>query len=158
MTETVALPGVSAADLAQIYRLAEAAFPRECCGFILAGGIRPAVNVIDRLHAADPASFERSAETGYALGPRDAIFLETSFDTDDPVLVLYHSHPNGRAYFSDEDTSRALFNGRPVYPGLLQLVVGVNEDGAQEAGLFRFEDGAFRETGRHVVTSVPAGP
>ncbi|MFF4343066.1 Mov34/MPN/PAD-1 family protein [Kitasatospora sp. NPDC001540] len=132
-------------NLAVIHQHAIEEFPREACGFILASGVRRARNVIDELHAADPDSYERTSATGYALGIEDAIFLDASFDTDDPVLVIYHSHPNGRAYFSEEDVRRALLDGRPVYPGVLQLVVGVEGGSVREARLFDFADGAYRE-------------
>jgi proteasome lid subunit RPN8/RPN11 len=129
--------------LAVLRNAAVREFPRECCGFILAGGIRPARNVIDELHERDGAEFVRTARTGYALGVADALFLDASFDTDDPVIAMYHSHPNGRAYFSAEDEHRALIDGRPVYPSLDQVVVGVDDDGVREIRAFRFAAGRF---------------
>ncbi|MGD3109666.1 Mov34/MPN/PAD-1 family protein [Streptomyces sp. YGL11-2] len=138
---TILSPG----NLAEIYAHAAREFPRECCGFILADGVRRARNVIDELHAADPESFERSSATGYALSVEDALFLDGSFDTPRPVLAVYHSHPNGHAYFSEEDTRRALHCGEPVYPDLLQLVVGIDESGVREARLFAFLEGGFTE-------------
>ena len=64
---------------------------------------------------------------------------------DDPVVVLYHSHPNGRAYFSDEDRRNALVDGVPLYPTLEQLVVGIDDTGVREARLFRCVDGEYTE-------------
>jgi proteasome lid subunit RPN8/RPN11 len=44
-----------------------------------------------------------------------------SFDTDRPARVVYHSHTNGRAYFSTVD--RRMADG-PAYP-VQHIVIGV---------------------------------
>jgi adenylyltransferase/sulfurtransferase len=42
-----------------------------------------------------------------------------------PIRVLYHSHPDHGAYFSDEDRARAMAWDEPSYPGACYLVVSV---------------------------------
>lgn len=131
--------------IAELVQHAIAAFPDECCGFVTDQGVRRAVNAADRYHADAPDAFARSAETGFVLDVADALYLDTHHGTDDAVRVLYHSHPNGRAYFSDEDLRRSLYEGEPVYPGLLHLVIGIDADGPVEARLFEIEQARARE-------------
>ena len=51
--------------------------------------------------------------------------------------VLYHSHPEHDAYFSEEDTRMALFDGEtPIYPGTQYLVVSVYSKKVRDQALF----------------------
>ncbi|SCF33489.1 Permease of the drug/metabolite transporter (DMT) superfamily [Micromonospora matsumotoense] len=134
------------ATLDAIYEHARIAYPGEACGFVHASGrVHEARNMADEMHRQDPVRFPRDAATGYVLPPADLIYLEDHLDGDDPVVVLYHSHPNGRAYFSDEDRRNALIDGVPLYPTLEQLVVGIDDTGVREARLFRCVDGEYTE-------------
>jgi drug/metabolite transporter (DMT)-like permease/proteasome lid subunit RPN8/RPN11 len=131
--------------LAQVAVEAVRAFPRECCGFVLDDRIRPAENVADRTRASDGSAWHRTAATGYVLSPADIRYLDDSLDGADPVRTLYHSHPNGRAYFSAEDLAHALVDGAPVFPAVRHLVLGVTADGVQEARLFDLGGGSAEE-------------
>ncbi|MBO4162981.1 MULTISPECIES: EamA family transporter [Micromonospora] len=129
-----------------VYEHARIAYPGEACGFVHASGrVHEARNTADEMHRQDPVRFPRTAATGYVLAPADLIYLEDNLDGDDPVVVLYHSHPNGRAYFSDEDRRNALVDGAPLYPTLEQLVVGIDDTGVREARLFRCVEGDYTE-------------
>jgi drug/metabolite transporter (DMT)-like permease/proteasome lid subunit RPN8/RPN11 len=143
------VPGRERAVLGQLLAQAAAeavrAFPRECCGFLLDDRIRPAENVADRARAPDGSAWHRTAVTGYVLSPGDIRFLDDSLDGADPVRTLYHSHPNGRAYFSAEDLAHAVVDGAPVFPGVRHLVLGVTADGVQEARLFDLGGGSAEE-------------
>jgi proteasome lid subunit RPN8/RPN11 len=139
-----------------IFQHAEDEFPCESCGFVRASGVTQVTNVIDKIQWADLGQDKRPAQSGYALGIADTIALDQSFAGDDPVLVLYHSHPNGRAYFSDEDRRGAMISTTAVYPELRQLVVGVAAGRVREARLFEFRngvDGPFAE----VFMITPSG-
>jgi proteasome lid subunit RPN8/RPN11 len=49
------------------------------------------------------------------------------------IRVIYHSHVEVGAYFSAEDTKRALWDGQPLFPGVGYLVCGIKDrrpDGA----------------------------
>ena len=140
--------------LAELARHAIDEFPAECCGFVLDHGVRPAGNAADRYHADAPDAFTRTAETGFVLGAADALFLDSSQGTDDAVRILYHSHPNGRAYFSEEDLRQSLFEGEPVYPDLLHLVVGIDARGPREARLFEIKDARAVELGFYDLFSA----
>ena len=56
--------------------------------------------------------------------------LTVSQDLDSGAYELrsiYHSHPNGRAYFSSEDEARAMLWDEPLYPDAVYIVLGVDE-------------------------------
>ena len=54
--------------------------------------------------------------------------------------MIYHSHPNGRAYFSETDRRTAVdpWGEGPVYP-VQQLVVGIDAQEVVEARLFDWD-------------------
>ncbi len=135
--------------LAEVYRHAREEFPRECCGWLTgprdAGavvGVRRAANAYNP--ASHPTAPDRSAETAYVIDGQDLLELNRSFDdTDSPAhpRVIYHSHPNGRAYFSETDRRVAAWDDVPVYP-VQQLVVGIDADRVVEARLFDWDEQA----------------
>ncbi|MGX7827232.1 EamA family transporter [Actinokineospora sp. 24-640] len=141
---TVDADGYPTADtLDRLYRHATAAHPAEACGFIRESGVTECANVIDQLSAGRPEDFTRTVHTGYAFGGADLRTLAESFDGEDPVRVIYHSHPDVGAYFSDEDHRHAVFEGMPVYP-VRHLVIDATADGARGARLFDFSETAGR--------------
>lgn len=143
------------AALALMYRHAEEAYPVEACGFVRASGVTRCVNAIDELATTRSDEYSRTSRTGYAFGVGDLRELAESFDGPDPVRLVYHSHPNVGAYFSDEDERHASFEGMPVYP-VRHLVVDATAHGARGARLFEFSE----EAGRYVECAtygLPAG-
>ena len=144
------------AILESVYREARAAFPAECCGWLTGPAegdavdvIRPAVNAQDV--AEHPTASDRTAETAYVFNSADLLDLNASLDTDRPARIIYHSHPNGRAYFSDTDRTVATspWGDGPAYP-VQQLVVGIDAERVVEAALFGWDDeaGGFVELAR----------
>jgi proteasome lid subunit RPN8/RPN11 len=134
------------AVLAAVFAEARAAFPAECCGW-LAG---PAGNdVVDAVrpcfNAQSTAAFVpgRTAETAYVIDGDDLFALSESFDGPHPAKVLYHSHPNGRAYFSETDrrVARSPWGDGPNFP-VAQLVVGIDAERVVEAALFAWSPSA----------------
>jgi proteasome lid subunit RPN8/RPN11 len=73
----------------------------------------------------------------------DLIALNRDLDGDMPPLVIYHSHPNGRAYLSDTDRTVATnppeWGGGPAYP-VQQLVIGVDGERVVESSLFAWSN------------------
>jgi proteasome lid subunit RPN8/RPN11 len=133
------------AVLDEIYAHARAGYPEEVCGLIIGGDeVRRCENRQNALHAEDPQAFPRDARTAYNLGPKDLFFLDKSLRSERPVRVIYHSHPDVGAYFSDEDARAATSEGELLYP-VDYLVVDVRADGVRGARLFRFASGAFVE-------------
>ncbi len=152
--------------LAVVRAEARRAYPAECCGFLVGprGGdavtrARPCVNAAgggprrappgggrseaeppDRLHPTAP---ERGAETAYVITGEDLLALARSLDGPEPARIIYHSHPNGRAYFSatDEAVARDPWGDGPMYP-VQQLVVGIDAERVTEARLYDWDAAA----------------
>ena len=132
-------------SLAEIYRHARETFPNECCGWL--GGERASLTAtrVVRAHnayqaGAHPAAGERTAETAYVIAGPELLALSRSLDSDEPALVIYHSHPNGRAYFSDTDQAVAKdpWGTGPMYP-VQQLVGGIDDRRVVETKLFAWD-------------------
>lgn len=137
-------PPLSKTALAAVFEAAQQAYPDECCGFILLDGtVHRAENIQDRLHASNPTRYPRDARRGYTMSPEDLRILDQSFETQAPAAVIYHSHPDVGAYFSDEDYERAIFCGALVYP-VNQLVIDVRQGRAVEAIEFSYLDQTFQ--------------
>ena len=114
-------------------------FPAECCGYVTDAGVVECTNAqASGLHPTVP---ERGAETGFVIAGAELIAFARSFDGPMPARIVYHSHTNGRAYFSEVDRDVATGAGYPVH----HLVIGVDRDGPTEAALF---DAAFVEIAR----------
>ena len=68
------------------------------------------------------------------IDPLEQLKLERQLkERGNQIRVIYHSHPDVGAYFSEKDIEDALWDGRPRYPGVVYLVCGVRkgkEDGA----------------------------
>jgi [CysO sulfur-carrier protein]-S-L-cysteine hydrolase len=137
---------VPRALLEEIYAQARREFPAECCGFLVgprgAGAVtrvRPCRNAQEA--GEHPTARGRGAETAYVIAGEDLLELARSFDGPEPALVIYHSHPNGRAYFSQVDREVAVgpWDEGPLYP-VQQLVVGLTVEHVVEAKLFDWDE------------------
>lgn len=130
------------AVLAQIYDHARAAFPAECCGYL----IGPAADSVDAVVACrnaqpdgeHPTEPHRGADTGFVIAGKELLAFARSLDGPRPAGVVYHSHTNGRAYFSATD--HTLADG-PAYP-VQHLVIGVTARGVTEAAQFAWSAAA----------------
>ena len=147
--------------LSEVYRHAREEFPNECCGWLTGPrdrdevvSIRRAVNAYDPL--SHPTAPDRTAETAYVIDGADLLELNRGLDDTNPPRVIYHSHPNGRAYFSETDRKVATdpWGDGPVYP-VWQLVVGIDSDRVVEARLFDWDPAAM--TYKEVATFDGAG-
>ncbi len=131
--------------LAVVYAEARRAFPAECCGFLVGPrdgdavtAARPCKNAQEE--GDHPTARERDAETAYVIGGDDLLALARSLDGPLPARVIYHSHTNGRAYFSstDQAVARDPWGEGPMYP-VQQLVVGLDAERVIEAALFDWD-------------------
>jgi proteasome lid subunit RPN8/RPN11 len=144
------------AMLQQIYRYARLAFPIECCGYLRGRGgpgRSPSGGVIDQLVActnAEPVQPERN----FAIDGDDLFAFARTFATARPALVIYHSHTNGRAYFSETDRAQSATIDGPHYD-CQHLIVGVTAERVTEAALFAwdFDDKNFVEVDRWTVNA-----
>ena len=132
--------------LLDIYLEARSSFPAECCGWLagsretsIADTLHPCVN--DQESGNHPLAADRTAERAYVFSTQDLLELNRSLDEDRPPLVIYHSHPNGQAYFSptDRQVAASPWGDGPAYP-VQQLVVGIDESRVVEAALFAWSD------------------
>ena len=119
--------------LAQIYQEARNSFPNECCGWLCGDKSSNRVTLVRKcINAQDsgthPTVSERTAETAYVFSGEDVLELNNSFDSDMPALMIYHSHPNGKAYLSETDRQVATspWGDGPAYP-VQQLVIGIDQ-------------------------------
>jgi [CysO sulfur-carrier protein]-S-L-cysteine hydrolase len=142
---------------AQIYAHARAAFPAECCGYLTGPAASPTVDTAVACRNAQPDGGHpthphRGPDTGFVIAGAELLAFARSFDGPRPARVVYHSHPNGRAYFSDVDQDLAR---GPAYP-VQHLVVGVTARGVTEAAQLAWSPagGAYVEVARWLV----AGP
>lgn len=143
------VPELSRAVLDEIYRHAVEGHPEEVCGLIIANDeVRRCENRQNALHAEDPEHFPRDARTAYNFGAKDLFFLDKSLRSPRPVTIIYHSHVEVGAYFSDEDQRAAQLYGELLYP-VDYLVVDVTKDRVRGAKLFRFDGGRFVEVAQY---------
>ena len=134
------------AELAAIQKHAEADYPAECCGVILVrGGREPdrqlyaCRNIQDVLHAKDPTRFPRDSQTAYYIAHEDLLEIGRKETEGYGVHVIYHSHVDVGAYFSETDRRNAMVDGEPAYPRATYVVVGVRHGRAEETRAFRWE-------------------
>lgn len=96
-----------------------------------------------------PTHPERGADTGFVITGRELFEFASAFGSDRPPRVVYHSHTNGRAYFSDVDRVNARGDGGPAYP-VQHLVLGVTAEGVTETAQYAWDEavGDFVEVAR----------
>jgi adenylyltransferase/sulfurtransferase len=150
-------PTLTAEALAAIYAHARRDYPRECCGIVygpreapVADQAVPCTNIQDRLHAEDPTRHPRDARTAYNLDAPDLFALQKSLRGPKPAKIVYHSHVDVGAYFSDTDQAAARFDDEPSYP-VEYVVIDIQADGARGAAQFCWDPSrkTYVEVGRY---------
>jgi [CysO sulfur-carrier protein]-S-L-cysteine hydrolase len=124
----------------RIYAHARAAFPDECCGYLVGSdGVDEVIECRNAQRDGDhPTEPARGADTGFVIAGAELLAFAKSFDGARPARVVYHSHTNGRAYFSTVDQAVA---AGPAYP-VQHLVVGVTTAGITETAQFAWSTDA----------------
>jgi proteasome lid subunit RPN8/RPN11 len=116
-------------ELVALREQARAEYPSESCGVILARGQERRLlrcrNIQDELHHRDPARHPRDARTAYYIDPQDLLRVGRLEGEGFAVAVIYHSHVDAGAYFSETDRHQALMGGEPAYPQTVYLVTSV---------------------------------
>jgi proteasome lid subunit RPN8/RPN11 len=134
---------VSPEELATLQRQAAEEYPAESCGVILARGEERRLlrcrNVQNELHARDPERNPRTARTAYHIDPQDLLRIGRLESEGFDVAVIYHSHVDAGAYFSETDRRQALIGDDPAYPGTTYLVTAVAAGRVEGTSAFRWD-------------------
>ena len=134
--------------LSEICEHAESVYPEESCGVVFAKNVLPdeltrvrrCTNAQDQFHELDPIQFPRTNRNAYFIDPKDLLSIERECrDNDERVRLIYHSHPDAGAYFSEEDQRCAVIDGEPLHSGVDYLVVSVRDKNAGESALFEWD-------------------
>ena len=131
-------------------------YPSESCGFVFGPADQPALldaiqreqNEADKYHALDPVTFPRTSKTYFKINElRAARTFEQGQRDGRPVKVIYHSHCDAGAYFSDEDAATFANEGQLMWP-CAYIVVSVMDGVVAERRLWVHRPGtdAFRES------------
>ena len=126
---------------------ASAAFERdeESCGLLLGpssdpllvDAIIPMENRANKLHALDPETYPRTGRMYFDLDPlKFERTVREGEGTGRPVKVLYHSHLDVGAYFSETDAQAATMGGDAPSYDLAYLVTSVRAGVVDDRKLF----------------------
>jgi [CysO sulfur-carrier protein]-S-L-cysteine hydrolase len=139
---------LTTAELETIRAQAAEEYPFESCGVILRrDGERRLLrcrNAQNELHERDPNRHPRDARTAYYIDPKDLLRIGDLERQGFSVAVIYHSHIDAGAYFSETDRRQAVVGGEPAYPDAVYVVTSVVR-GLVEAMAAYHWDGARRD-------------
>ncbi len=138
---------VARSVLDQVDEEARRAYARdeESCGFLVGpasdgrriDGIVPMINRANALHRLDPEAYPRTGRTYFDI---DSMKFESAIRRGEaegrPVKVLYHSHLDVGAYFSDTDAAAATIGGAEPAYDLAYLVTSVKGGQVDDHKLF----------------------
>ena len=119
--------------IARVDEEARAAFGRdeESCGLLLGpaslpllvDAVVPMENRANKLHRLDPETYPRTGRMYFDLDPlKFQRAVHEGEERGQPVKVLYHSHLDVGAYFSDTDAQAATMGGETPSYDLAYLV------------------------------------
>jgi proteasome lid subunit RPN8/RPN11 len=135
-----------------LYDHARAAFPTECCGYLVGAAGAATVDAVvpcrnALLDGVGGLDGGRTADAGFVLDGAELFAFARSLASARPARILYHSHPNGRAYLSDLDRQLARGPLGPAYP-VQHLVVGVTATAITEVAQYGWDGADFAELAR----------
>ena len=126
---------------------ARAAFERdeESCGLLVGPAsdallvdiVIPMENRANKLHKLDPETYPRTGRMYFDIDPmKFERFVREGEASGRPVKVLYHSHLDVGAYFSETDAQAATMGGEAPSYDLAYLVTSVRGGVVDERKLF----------------------
>jgi len=134
---------VTADELAQLRAQAVEEYPAESCGVIVRRDherrLMRCRNIQNDLHAKDPERHPRDARTAYYIDPADLLRIGRLEGEGFGVAVIYHSHVDAGAYFSETDKRNALVGDEPAYPDAVYLVTSVMNGRLDATAAFRWD-------------------
>ena len=105
----------------------EKAFPRECCGLLIGSGENPVI--VSRVVIAENLA---DSSNRFLIDPQCQFeWLRKLRGSDERIVGLYHSHPNGRVDPSPHDAEMAIEQGQ------IWLIVPVQNGKAEATQAFR---------------------
>ena len=131
-------------------------YPSESCGFVfgpvdrpsLLDGMRREDNEADKYHELDPVTFPRTSKTYFKINElRAARIFDEGRREGRPVKVIYHSHCDAGAYFSEEDAATFARDRQLMWP-CAYIVVSVMDGRVADRRLWVHVPGtnAFEES------------
>jgi proteasome lid subunit RPN8/RPN11 len=122
-------------------------YPFESCGVVLTRGAERRLvrcrNAQNELHARDPQRHPRDARTAYYIEPKGLLRIGDLERQGFAVSIIYHSHVDAGAYFSETDRRQALVAGAPAYPGATYVVTSVVGGRVEAMAAFRWDGHDF---------------
>ena len=121
---------------------ARESYPSEACGIVIGtpeklSHLSPCRNIQDELHVEDPETYPRTSRDGYTIHPEDMVsVMREARERGEDFRVIYHSHIDTGAYFSEEDKRVATWEEEPTYPDVAYIVIAVIEGEAREVNIF----------------------
>jgi proteasome lid subunit RPN8/RPN11 len=142
--------------LAELEAHALSTYPSECCGFVSGPRAEPAKldayqreeNEADKYHKLDPETFPRTSRTYFKINElRAAKAFDQGDKSGQPIKVIYHSHCDAGAYFSNEDAATFASDNTLMWPCAF-IVVSVQQGKVAERKLWVHVPGTndFRES------------
>lgn len=140
----------------EVFAHARECYPEECCGlFIGSVGGPPGravrcTNVQGLRHSRGESRLD--ARHGFWIDELEQQQVLRAAEADGEVLLaIYHSHVDTAAYFSHTDLGAAIGpDGGPIWPGVAQLVVSVQDGEVQDCGYFEWDSDGRCYTGRGI--------
>jgi [CysO sulfur-carrier protein]-S-L-cysteine hydrolase len=121
----------------------------EACGYLtgpaetplLCDAATPLQNLANKYHELDPETYPRTGRMYFLIDPmKFQKAVAAGATSGRPVRVLYHSHLDVGAYFSETDAAAATMGGdKPSYDGLLYLVTSVRKGVVDDHKLFTWD-------------------
>lgn len=149
-------------ELDAMRRQAIEEYPKECCGVVMVRDRERRLvrcrNIQDELHALDPVRHPRNARTAFNIGKDDHDRIATLQEEGFALAVIYHSHVDVGAYFSETDKRMAMMgqdprDHGPLYPEVTHVVMAVTRDRVDQINAFRWDPAV-----RDFASLGPAAP
>lgn len=120
---------------------------QESCGLFLsnqAGTLTRVIackNLQDELHQENALHYPRTSKTAYFIDPKQLFQIQKEMrSTSEHIAVIYHSHINAGAYFSEEDHRLAVLNDEPLYPNVKYLIFSLIKGKVKENALYAWHE------------------
>jgi proteasome lid subunit RPN8/RPN11 len=142
--------------LLEVFQHARECYPEECCGLLTGADSKGPSRVVRCTNVQSTrvarGESDLDARRAFWIDEQELLnALRGAEQRGERLVVIYHSHVDTAAYLSFTDLEGALGpDGRPLYPGVAQLVVSVQESGVLGAALFEWDEATRRFRGRTV--------